>query len=112
MGEREGSMMRAWHLADSHPGHRFKKMGEGLYPAVGLRTQRESLSVNFTCAFRFDVDKYVRDVRDRVWSAAMTTPVPHIVRLVDQPSDTSTHHLPKNEAPSVNAGDSSSGSCL
>jgi hypothetical protein len=88
-------------------------MGAGLYPAVGLRTQRESLSVNFTGPFRFDVDKYVRDVRDRVWGAAMTTPAPHVVRLVDQPSDISSHNLPKSEAASVVSGNSaSSGSFL
>jgi hypothetical protein len=59
-------------------------MGKGLYPAVGLRTPRESIAINFTGPFVFDIDKYARDVRDRIWSSATRAAIPEVVLLVDQ----------------------------
>lgn len=44
-------------------GHRFSKLGQGLYPAVGLRSRNEELCVNFAGPFRFDIDAYVEKAR-------------------------------------------------
>ena len=46
-------------------------MGDYLYPAVGLRTPRESVVVNFLGPFKYDIDKHVREVRDQVWQNAL-----------------------------------------
>lgn len=47
-------------------GHRFSNLGQGLYPAIGLRSREEELCVNFSGPFRFDIDAYMREARDNV----------------------------------------------
>ena len=64
--------------------YRFKNLGPGLYPAIGLKTFRETVAVNFTGPFKYDIDTHVREVRDRIWSEAMSTTVKRIPRVVDQ----------------------------
>jgi hypothetical protein len=61
-------------------GYRFKDLGEGLHPAIGLRTPHESIAVNFTGPFRYDIDNYVRNVRDKTWRNVIT---PRILRSPD-----------------------------
>ena len=66
-------------------GHRFKNLSSGLHPAIGLRTPRESIAVNFSGPFVFDIDGYVQNLRDQAWMEA-TKPreVLHVSRLCDQ----------------------------
>lgn len=66
-------------------GYRFSKLGKGLHPAIGLRTIGESIAVNFTGPFMFDIDGYVRDTRDSIWrQATKDQVVNNVPRLVDQ----------------------------
>lgn len=55
-------------------GHVFSNLWEGLYPAVGLRTLGESLAVDLTGPFKFDIDSYARNLRDTTWSEALRPP--------------------------------------
>ncbi|WWD06186.1 hypothetical protein V865_004271 [Kwoniella europaea PYCC6329] len=71
-------------------GHRFSKLASGLYPAVGLRSVGESLAINFTGPFRFDIDSYVRSIKDDLSLEVRSTKVVEIPRLVDQVASSST----------------------
>jgi len=57
-------------------GTAFSNVRGPLYPTVGLRTPGEIVEANFgadeqTRPFRFDIETYVRDVRDKVLAQAM-----------------------------------------
>ncbi|OCF30798.1 hypothetical protein I316_07521 [Kwoniella heveanensis BCC8398] len=66
-------------------GHRFSKMAAGLHPAIGLRSVGETIVVNFNGPFMFDIDGYVRSIRDTFWrEASRQQPVSEVPRLVDQ----------------------------
>ncbi|WVQ85115.1 hypothetical protein IAT38_007280 [Cryptococcus sp. DSM 104549] len=65
-------------------GHRFSKLGKGVHPAIGLRSVGESLAINFTGPFVFDIDSHVKSRRDGIWHEAKTAEVGQIPRLVDQ----------------------------
>jgi hypothetical protein len=41
-------------------GNCFGNIGSDLYPAVGLRTYKESLAINFNGPFKYDIDNHVR----------------------------------------------------
>ncbi|WVQ64457.1 uncharacterized protein L199_002624 [Kwoniella botswanensis] len=71
-------------------GHRFSKLASGLHPAVGLRSVGESLAINFTGPFKFDIDSYVRSVKDDISLEVRSTKVVEIPRLVDQVASSST----------------------
>ncbi|ORX34939.1 hypothetical protein BD324DRAFT_633305 [Kockovaella imperatae] len=64
--------------------YRFKNLGPGLFPAVGLKTFRETVAVNFTGPFKYDIDTHVKGVRDRIWFEAHHASVRQVPRLVDQ----------------------------
>jgi len=69
------------------PGHRFKNLSSGLHPAIGLRTPREAIAVSFCGPFLFDIDGYVRKLRDEAWSVATRLrEVAFAPRLCDQTS--------------------------
>ncbi|WVF66683.1 hypothetical protein IAT40_001424 [Kwoniella sp. CBS 6097] len=66
-------------------GHRFSNMAAGLHPAIGLRSVGESIVVNFDGPFMFDIDGYVRSIRDTFWrEASRQQQVSEVPRLVDQ----------------------------
>ncbi|OCF60004.1 hypothetical protein L486_02677 [Kwoniella mangroviensis CBS 10435] len=71
-------------------GHRFSKLASGLHPAVGLRSVGESLAINFTGPFKFDIDSYVRSIKDDISLEVRSTKVVDIPRLVDQVASSST----------------------
>lgn len=49
-------------------------MPTGLFPAVGMRNLEESVAVNFTGPFEYDIDAHVRGVRDKIRRALQPTP--------------------------------------
>ena len=55
-----------------------------MYPAVGLKTYKETVALNFNGPFKYDIDNHVRNVRDVIWRAAMRNKVEDVPRLVDQ----------------------------
>lgn len=67
-------------------GWRFSGLGQGLFPAIGLRSVSESVIVNFTGPFTFDIDDFVRGRRNTVFEPLVKLgPMPEVVpRLVDQ----------------------------
>ena len=65
-------------------GHRFKNLGPGLYPAIGLKTYKETVAINFTGPFKYDIDNHVRNARDTIWRSALRSNVEDVPRLVDQ----------------------------
>ncbi|WWC85467.1 uncharacterized protein L201_000331 [Kwoniella dendrophila CBS 6074] len=65
-------------------GHRFSNMSSGLHPAIGLRSVGESIAINFTGPFKFDIDSYVKSTKDGIWANINSTQVDKIPRLVDQ----------------------------
>ncbi|KAL1408931.1 hypothetical protein Q8F55_005745 [Vanrija albida] len=91
-------------------GHAFSKIPQELYPAVGLRAATESLAVNFTGPFTYDIDSHVAAISTKVRDSAIkppptvfsspTTPMGRVPRLAEvasekqsvgeAPSDTAT----------------------
>ncbi|WRT63359.1 uncharacterized protein IL334_000264 [Kwoniella shivajii] len=67
-------------------GHRFSSLSSDLHPAVGLRSVGESLAVDFTGPFKFDIDSYVSSTKKGIWRDITTKTVYCIPRLVDQVS--------------------------
>ncbi|ODN78193.1 hypothetical protein L198_07982 [Cryptococcus wingfieldii CBS 7118] len=55
-----------------------------LHPAVGLRTVGESIAVNFSGPFKYDIDSRVRDAKEEVIREVEGTEVANVVRVVDQ----------------------------
>lgn len=49
-------------------------MPTGLFPAVGMRNLEESVAVNLTGPFEYDIDAHVRGVRDKIRQALHPTP--------------------------------------
>ncbi|CAK9784459.1 SPRY-domain-containing protein [Cutaneotrichosporon oleaginosum] len=47
-------------------GHAFSKMPPGLYPAVGMRNEEESVAINLTGPFRYNIVEHVQAVRDGI----------------------------------------------
>lgn len=70
---------------ETSSGYRFRNLQAGLHPAIGFKTPRESIAINFTGPFVFDIDNYVRTVRDQAWNEA-TKPreLVSVPRLCDQ----------------------------
>ncbi|WVQ94295.1 hypothetical protein IAU59_001374 [Kwoniella sp. CBS 9459] len=89
-------------------GHRFSKMTAGLHPAIGLRSVGESIAVNFNGPFMFDIDGYVRSIRDTLWREAnRQQQVSEVPRLVDQvPAPASNAEA---DATSTKSGDDGDG---
>ncbi|KAK4686841.1 Ran-binding protein 9/10, partial [Tremellales sp. Uapishka_1] len=81
-------------------GHCFSKLAAGIYPAVGLRTPRESIAVNFTGPFLFDISGYCQDIANQTWSGIMDTPsianVPVLEMAEDDMGSTDSLGLPKH----------------
>lgn len=47
-------------------GSAFADLPQHLYPAVGMRSPRESVAVNFAGPFKYDIDAHVKDIAERV----------------------------------------------
>ncbi|BEJ01717.1 hypothetical protein CcaverHIS631_0603990 [Cutaneotrichosporon cavernicola] len=82
-------------------GHAFSKMPHGLYPAVGMRNEQESVAVNLTGPFRYDIVEHVLGVRNGLRAALApqheafsdvppAVPVPKLVGLPSSSSSTSS----------------------
>ncbi|WVQ76931.1 hypothetical protein IAR50_006610 [Cryptococcus sp. DSM 104548] len=66
-----------------------------LHPAVGLRTVGESIAVNFSGPFKYDIDSRVRDVKEEVVREVKETKVENVVRVVDQLPPPTTGPIPE-----------------
>ncbi|WVR03215.1 hypothetical protein IAU60_000206 [Kwoniella sp. DSM 27419] len=91
-------------------GHRFSGLRAGLHPAVGLRSIGESVVVNFTGPFQFDIEDYIRSTRDAIYERAVKeTEVKEVPRLARQhpsatkPGDTAEG---KNEVKQTDSAES------
>jgi hypothetical protein len=85
-----GSITSSFHATLPHTGHIFQNLGAGLFPAVGLRSPGESLSINLTGPFKYDIDSHVKRIRDDTWHEAKSyTPKQSekAVNLVEDISD-------------------------
>ncbi|GMK54219.1 hypothetical protein CspeluHIS016_0108050 [Cutaneotrichosporon spelunceum] len=82
-------------------GHAFSNMLHGLYPAVGMRNEEESVAVNLTGPFQYDIVEHVLGVRNKLRAALapqheafsdvpQAVPVPKLVGLPSVSSSTSS----------------------
>ncbi|WOO82818.1 Ran-binding protein 10 [Vanrija pseudolonga] len=55
-------------------GHAFSKMPQELYPAVGMRAATESLAINFTGPFKYDIESHVAAISAKVRDSAIARP--------------------------------------
>lgn len=88
-------------------GHVFSKLPPGLHPAVGLRSPGESLAINFTGPFIYDIDSHVKTIRERIRSTLhpareVFSAVPKrttVPRLAGLPTRTTPQPLSKPSLP-------------
>lgn len=60
-------------------GHTFRNLPTGLHPAVGLRNPKESVSVNLTGPFIYDIDAHVEAVFRTIMSGVRNHQVKEVV---------------------------------
>jgi hypothetical protein len=58
-----------------------------LYPAIGLRSAGEELSVNFTGPFRFDIVAHIRQIKDGILASVTRYPVLQIPGIPDMTAE-------------------------
>lgn len=70
-------------------GNAFADLPQHLFPAVGMRSPRESVRVNFAGPFKYDIDKHVAEIAERVhaqhvperWRFSVPAPETRIPKL-------------------------------
>ncbi|RIA98129.1 concanavalin A-like lectin/glucanase domain-containing protein [Glomus cerebriforme] len=62
-----------------HLGIAFRDLKGELYPSIGLRTQGESIEVNFgNRSFKYAIEHYMKEEKTRLWHAINAKPIPPI----------------------------------
>ncbi|KAJ4485483.1 concanavalin A-like lectin/glucanase domain-containing protein [Lentinula aciculospora] len=79
----------------------FENVGNGvdIYPAVGLQHLGESVKVNFGHEhFRFDIDYYVQQQRQRTWTTLMSRPLDPSLFCASGASDKTRLEVPEEQS--------------
>lgn len=93
-------------------GHVFENVGKDqpIYPSVGLRTQGESVRVNFGQEpFKYDIDRHMHEVQERVWAKIQATDVKW---TIDESADVFSMEAAKNASEASSSGTTGAGNTV